>query len=89
MHPVIQSAVAAQHVKDMLDHAAQEGRVREARRARTSRRWWQSPFRAASSRPASSRAASSSAASSRAASSRAASSSAARPAPAAAQSCPD
>ena len=39
MHPAIQSAVAAQHVKDMLDHAAQEGRVREARRARTSRRW--------------------------------------------------
>jgi len=24
--------VAAQHVKDMLDHAAEEGRVREARR---------------------------------------------------------
>jgi len=40
VHPVIQSAVAAQHVKDMLDHAAQEGRAREARRARTSRRWW-------------------------------------------------
>ncbi len=40
MHPVIQSAAAAQHVKDMLDHAAQEGRLREARRTRTSRRWW-------------------------------------------------
>jgi hypothetical protein len=38
VHPVIQSAVAAQHVKDMLDHAAQEGRVREARRARRGRR---------------------------------------------------
>ena len=38
MHPVIQSAVAAQHVKDMLDHAAEEGRVREARRARRGRR---------------------------------------------------
>ena len=38
MHPVIQSAVAAQHVKDMLDHAAAEGRVREARRARKGRR---------------------------------------------------
>ncbi len=38
MHPVIQSAVGAQHDKDMLDHAAQEGRVREARRARKSRR---------------------------------------------------
>jgi hypothetical protein len=38
MHPVIQSAVAAQHVKDMLDHAAEDGRVREARRARRGRR---------------------------------------------------
>ena len=38
MHPVIQSAVAAQHVKDMLDHAAEDGRAREARRARRSRR---------------------------------------------------
>jgi hypothetical protein len=38
VHPVIQSAVAAQHVKDMLDHAAEEGRVREARRARRGRR---------------------------------------------------
>jgi hypothetical protein len=39
VHPAIQSAVAAQHVKDMLDHAAEEGRVREARRARRGRRW--------------------------------------------------
>jgi hypothetical protein len=39
VHPVIQSAVAAQHVKDMLDHAAEENRVREARRARPGRRW--------------------------------------------------
>ena len=39
MHPVIQSAVAAQHVKDMLDHAAEENRVREARRTRPARRW--------------------------------------------------
>ena len=38
MHPMIQSAVAAQHVKDMLDHAAEESRVREARRARRGRR---------------------------------------------------
>jgi hypothetical protein len=38
VHPLIQSAVAAQHVKDMLDHAAEEGRVREARRARRGRR---------------------------------------------------
>ena len=70
MHPVIQSAVAAQHVKDMLDQAAQDGRVREARRARTSRRWWQSPFRAASPRAASPGAASPGVASSSAASSR-------------------
>ena len=38
MHPVIQSAMAAQHVKDMLDHAAEDGRAREARRARKVRR---------------------------------------------------
>ena len=38
MHPVIQSAVAAQHVKDMLDHAAEDGRAREARRSRRGRR---------------------------------------------------
>jgi hypothetical protein len=38
VHPVIQSAVAAQHVKDMLDHAAEDGRSREARRARRARR---------------------------------------------------
>ena len=28
MHPVIQSAVAAQHVKDMLDRAAEDNRAR-------------------------------------------------------------
>ncbi len=39
MHPVIQSAVAAQHVKDMLDQAAEDSRVREARRSRPGRRW--------------------------------------------------
>lgn len=39
MHPVIQSAVAAQHVKDMLDHAANENRARDARRTRPGRRW--------------------------------------------------
>jgi hypothetical protein len=38
VHPVIQSAVGAQHVKDMLDHAAADSRVREARRARRGRR---------------------------------------------------
>ncbi len=38
MHPVIQSAAAAQHVKDMLDHAAEDSRAREARRGRASRR---------------------------------------------------
>ena len=32
MHPVIQSAVAAQHVKDMLDQAADQNRARDARR---------------------------------------------------------
>jgi hypothetical protein len=36
---VIQSAVAAQHVKDMLDHAANENRARDARRTRPGRRW--------------------------------------------------
>jgi hypothetical protein len=36
---VIQSAVAAQHVKDLLDHAAEDNRVREARRTRPGRRW--------------------------------------------------
>jgi hypothetical protein len=30
--------MGAQHVKDMLDHAAEDGRVREARRARRGRR---------------------------------------------------
>ncbi len=39
MHSVIQSAVAAEHVKDMLDHAAQDSRAREARRNRPGRRW--------------------------------------------------
>jgi hypothetical protein len=39
VHPVIQSAVAAQHVKDMLDHAANENRARDARRTRPGRRW--------------------------------------------------
>jgi hypothetical protein len=38
VHPMIQSAAAAQHVKDMLDQAAEDGRAREARRARRSRR---------------------------------------------------
>ncbi len=38
MHPVIQSAVGAQHIKDMLDHAAEESRSREARRGRKVRR---------------------------------------------------
>jgi hypothetical protein len=31
--------VAAQHVKDMLDHAAEDNRARAARRARPGRRW--------------------------------------------------
>ena len=39
MHPVIQSAVAAQHVKDMLDQAADQNRARDARRTRPGRRW--------------------------------------------------
>ncbi len=39
MHSVIQGAVAAEHVKDMLDHAAQDSRAREARRNRPGRRW--------------------------------------------------
>jgi hypothetical protein len=47
---MIQSAVAAQHVKDMLDHAAEESRVREARRNRPSRRWRRSNGLAVSSR---------------------------------------
>jgi hypothetical protein len=34
MHPAIQSAVAAEHVRDMLGRAAQDGRARQARRAR-------------------------------------------------------
>jgi hypothetical protein len=36
---VIQSAVAAQHVKDMLDYAAEDNRARAARRPRPGRRW--------------------------------------------------
>jgi len=39
VHPVIQSAVAAQHVRDMLDQAAVENRARDARRTRPGRRW--------------------------------------------------
>ena len=39
MHPLIQSAVGAQHVKDMLDRAAEDSRAREARRSRPGRRW--------------------------------------------------
>jgi hypothetical protein len=50
MHPAIQSAVAAQHVKDMLDHAAEDSRFREARRSRPSRRWRRHAGLAASSR---------------------------------------
>jgi hypothetical protein len=46
---VIQSAVAAQHVKDMLDHAAEDGRAREARRNRPGRRWRRHAAVAASS----------------------------------------
>lgn len=41
MHSAIGAAVAAQHVKDMLDQAAQDHRaaaVRRARRARTTSR---------------------------------------------------
>jgi hypothetical protein len=49
VHPVIQSAVAAQHVKDMLDHAAEDSRIREARRARPSRRQRRQAGAAASS----------------------------------------
>ena len=57
MHPVIQSAVAAQHVKDMLDHAAEENRAHEVRRTRPGRRWGRharpaTPARAARRDPA-------------------------------------
>jgi hypothetical protein len=52
VHPVIQSAVAAQHVKDMLDHAAQDNRVREARQTRPGRRWGRHARPAAASRAA-------------------------------------
>ena len=34
MYPAIQSAVAAEHVRDMLGRAAQDGRARQARQAR-------------------------------------------------------
>jgi hypothetical protein len=37
VHPTIQAAVAAQHVKDMLAQAAEDGRAREARQARGGR----------------------------------------------------
>ena len=50
MHSLIQSAVAAQHVKDMLDHAAEDGRAREARRARKARRLGRHAGRGAQSR---------------------------------------
>jgi thiamine biosynthesis protein ThiC len=37
VHSAIQAAVAAQHVKDMMDQAARDGRAREARLARARR----------------------------------------------------
>ena len=37
MHSAIGAAVAAQHVKDMLDQAAQDRRATAARRARRAR----------------------------------------------------
>jgi hypothetical protein len=37
VHSVIHAAVAAQHVKDMLDQAAKDSRAREARMARARR----------------------------------------------------
>ena len=52
MHPMIQSAVAAEHVKDMLDRAAEENRARDARRARPGRRWGRHARPAAASRAA-------------------------------------
>ena len=52
MHPVIQSAVAAQHVKDMLDHAAEDNRARAARRARPGRHWRRHADQAALARAA-------------------------------------
>ena len=52
MHPAIQSAVAAQHVKDMLDHATEENRAREARRTRPGRRWRRHAGQAAPARAA-------------------------------------
>ncbi len=52
MHPVIQSAVAAQHVQDMLDHAADQNRAREARRNRPGRHWRRHARPAAAARTA-------------------------------------
>ncbi len=44
MHPAIQAAVAAEHVREMLaqaDRDSQAQRARQARRARRTRRsWW-------------------------------------------------
>jgi thiamine biosynthesis protein ThiC len=37
VHAAIQAAVAAQHVKDMMDQAARDGRARDARLARARR----------------------------------------------------
>jgi hypothetical protein len=39
VHSLIQSAVAAQHVKDMLDDATENSRARAARQARPRRHW--------------------------------------------------
>ena len=38
MYPAIQAAVAAEHVRDMLGRAAQDGAARRARHARRARR---------------------------------------------------
>jgi len=38
MYSAIQAAVAAEHVRDMLGRAAQDGRARQARHARRARR---------------------------------------------------
>ena len=38
MYPAIQTAVAAEHVRDMLGRAAQDGRARQARHARRASR---------------------------------------------------
>jgi hypothetical protein len=37
VHPTIQAALAAQHVKDMLAQAAEDGRAREAHQGRQAR----------------------------------------------------